>query len=131
MHEMLASALYAVLMAVIPILAGYAVKLINSQAALAGARQENELLARYINEIAKAVENAVLFTSQTYTDEAKLHGTFDEAKQKEALLIALNMAKKTLTEEAKDFAEMAYGDLTEYLIMQIEAEVKAQKEEVI
>ena len=42
---------------------------------------------------------------------------------------AMASAKKRLTEEAKNFLDMAYGDLNSYLETQMEAEIKIQKKE--
>ena len=127
MQELLATLLQAILTVAVPIVAGYLIKFVDAQASLAVAREENEMVARYISEIAGAVQNAVLYTSQTYTDEARRTGSFDVGKQKQALALAIEMTKSALTADALDFAAMAYGDLQNYLVLQIEAEVKAQK----
>ena len=127
MTEMLSTVLQAVLTVVIPIIASYFIKYLNAQVSLAAARQGNELVTRYLEEIAKAVENAVLFTSQTYTDQMKKSGSFNLEEQKEALKRALQMAKGALTSDALSFISMTYGDLQAYLTLQIEAEVRAQK----
>ena len=127
LQGLLSTLLQAVLTVVVPIVSAHLVSFINKQAEVAQARQENEAVARYISEISMAVTNAVLFTSQTYTDEARRTGSFDIGKQKQALALAIEMAKGSLTVDALDFISMAYGDLQAYLTLQIEAEVKAQK----
>jgi len=119
--------LQAVLMAVIPIITSYIIKYINTQTAVAITKQDNELTARYIEEISLAVTNAVLFTSQTYTDELRKNNEFTKDNQKQALGLALDMTKGALTQDALSFIQMAYGDLQAYLTLQIEAEVRAQK----
>ena len=119
--------LQVVLMAVIPLITSYIIKHVNTQADVALTKQDNELTARYIDEIRLAVNNAVLFTSQTYTDELRKNNEFTKDNQKQALGLALDMTKGALTQDALHFIQMVYGDLQAYLTLQIEAEVRALK----
>ena len=57
----------------------------------------------------------------------KKSGSFNKENQEEALSRAVDKAKSLLTVEAIAFLEEAYGDVTEFLKTNIEAEVRSQK----
>lgn len=127
MNEFLSTLLQAVLVAAVPVIAAFASKGFVALAQYLGVKAENATFAKYTDQIGKAVSTAVIYVAQTYVDELKKSGTFTEENQKIALQEALNVAKKQLTQEALEFIEMTYGDVTEYLISKLEAEVKIQK----
>ena len=78
-------------------------------------------------EIADAVADAVEATFQTYVDDLKAQGAFDEAAQKEALKRAVAACIASLSQSAKDYITEASGSLNAYLEPKIEAEVRRQK----
>ena len=90
---------------------------------VAAAYTENRLLS----EIADAVADAVACVSQTYVDELKELGKFDEEAQKIAVTKALAACMASLSESAKDFITNNYGDIAAYLTRRIEAQVRLQK----
>ena len=71
----------------------------------------------------RVITAAIRHTSQTYVDALKQQEEFAADRQQEALRRAITKAKLMLTEDAKVFLEMAYGDLEGYLTMLIEAEI--------
>ena len=114
-------------MAAVPVIAAFASKGFVALAQYLGVKVENATFAKYADQIAKAVSTAVIYVAQTYVDELKKSGTFTEENQKIAMQKALEVAKKQLTQEALEFIEITYGDITEYLTSKLEAEVKIQK----
>ena len=127
MTELLFNLLQTVIVAVVPTLTVFLVNLIKSKSAQAAAVAESEKAAGYILQIADAVATAVSYTSQTYVDNLKSDGFFNTPEQNTALHQALDTAKSSLTKSTLDFIETAYGDVTEYLVTKIEAEIRAQK----
>ena len=61
-------------------------------------------------------------------DALKKSNTFTKENQDEALAKAVEKAAELLTWEARRFLEDAYGDLNNYLVSKIEAEVRVQKQ---
>lgn len=127
MNEFFSILLQAVLVAAVPVIAAFASKGFVALAQYLGVKVENATFAKYADQIAKAVSTAVIYVAQTYVDELKKSGTFTEENQKIAMQKALEVAKKQLTQEALEFIEITYGDITEYLTSKLEAEVKIQK----
>lgn len=128
MQEFLSILLQAVLIAAVPVIAGFAAKGLTALARYLGVKIENTTVAKYAQEITQAVTTAVTYVSQTYVDELKKSGTFTEENQKIAIEKALEVARQQLTQEALEFITTAYGDITEYLTSLLEAEVRNQKE---
>ena len=127
MNEFFSTLLQAVLVAAVPVIAAFASKGFVALAQYLGVKVENATFAKYADQIAKAVSTAVIYVAQTYVDELKKSGTFTEENQRIAMQKALEVAKKQLTQEALEFIEITYGDITEYLTSKLEAEVKIQK----
>ena len=116
MQDILSTLLQAVLIAVVPIIAGFVAKGVVALAQYLGVKTDNATVAKYDQEIAKAVA------------KLKKSGTFTEENQKIAIEKALKVARQQLTQEALEFITTAYGDITEYLTSLLEAEVRNQKE---
>ena len=127
MNEFFSTLLQAVLVAAVPVIAAFASKGFVALAQYIGVKVENATFAKYADQIAKAVSTAVIYVAQTYVDDLKKSGTFTEENQRIAMQKALEVAKKQLTQEALEFIEITYGDITEYLTSKLEAEVKIQK----
>lgn len=121
-------ALHAIVLAVIPLCAGYAIKLIKRKAEQIGAQTDSLELKSLIEQVADAVSTAVTYTSQTFVDSLKRNGLFDTDAQKQALQMSLDKATSLLSDVAKEALEEVYGDLNEYLTSKIEAEVRNQKD---
>lgn len=130
MNEFLNELLIAVITVVIPILAGYSVKLINCWADSKKAEAVNmqgDLIYDHLAEIARAISTAVSYTSQTYVDSLKASGKFTKEAQKEALEKSITAAIGILTPAAASFIEETYGDVKAYILPLVEAEVRKQK----
>lgn len=127
MNEFLSTLLQAVLIAAVPVIAGGTIAGVRAIARYLASKTDNEIAKKYLDEVADAVGTAVTYTSQKYVDRLKSDGEFTKAKQEEALQLAVNTALALLTGEARIFLMEAYGDLNDYLVSKIEAEVRRQK----
>ncbi|MBR1868327.1 MAG: hypothetical protein IJ800_07125, partial [Clostridia bacterium] len=67
------------------------------------------------------VQSAVKSTYQTYVQSLKEQNIFDGEAQRTALNAAVQQATNTLSEEAKNYIQTNYGDLTEWIKLQIES----------
>lgn len=124
MKEIFLEVLQTVIIAVVPVIAGYIA--VQTKAKIAS-NVKNETERRYAEQIASAVSDAVLMTSQTYVDTLKKSGTFSKEAQKEAAEKALSACLAAISPAAKEFINEMYGNVTSYLSTKIEAEVRAQK----
>ena len=118
MNEFTRSLLYIALLICVPIVTAciqkgiaVAVDAINAQ--------------RLVREIGDAVANAVAAMNQTYVNDLKAAGTFNEAEQKEALMRAVSAALKSMSSDAQDYIKSNFGDTTQYLENRIEAQIDA------
>lgn len=127
MQEFLSILLQAVLIAAVPVIAGFAAKGLTALAQYLGVKIENTTVAKYAQEITQAVTTAVTYVSQTYVDALKNAGEFTLEAQKEALRKSLAACIASISPAAQAFIEQAYGDMTQYLTTKIEAEVRKQK----
>ena len=127
MNEFLSTLLQAVIIAAVPICAGAAVQGVRAAVQYLASKSESEIAKKYLTDVADAISTAVTYTSQTYVDALKKSGSFNKENQEEALSRAVDKAKSLLTVEAIAFLEEAYGDVTEFLKTNIEAEVRSQK----
>lgn len=127
MKELLFQILQAVIIAVVPIISAYAVKLIKQTAEKIKTDADTEKEKSHIAEIAKAISDAVAATSQTFVDALKKNGEFTLEAQQEAAEKALSACLASISPAAKAFLEQLYGDVNAYLANKIEAEVRRQK----
>lgn len=127
MNEFLSKLLIAVITAAVPVLTTFVIAYINKLKKQAVEQTEDSKRKGYIEEIADAVATAVAATSQTYVDALKNSGSFTIEAQKEAAQKALATCLASLSPATQSFITAVYGDLTEYLMNRIEAEVRNQK----
>ena len=64
------------------------------------AQTQNIKAQRLVREIGSAVSNAVAAMNQTYVNDLKAAGTFNEAEQKEALMRAVSATLKSMSSDA-------------------------------
>lgn len=109
------------------ILTAYLVSYIKAQGAKLQTDAQNELAKKYIGMLTNTITECVVATNQTYVDSLKKQDKFDKEAQKVAFNMTYNSVMSILSDEAKEYLETAYGDLTFYLTQKIEAEVNANK----
>ena len=127
MREFLFTLLQAVATAAIPVCAAFLVQFLRKKSEQIGAQIDNTELKELLDEVTDAVSTAVTYTSQTYVDALKKEGIFDVEAQKTALETSLKMAISLLSESARSALATIYGNLDDYLVSKIEAEVRNQK----
>ncbi len=126
-NQLLNDLLYAVLIATIPILTNYLVKFLESKKTQI---DDNKKTADFSNTLSKALEivsTVVKYVSQTYVDDLKKQGKFDVNAQEEALKKAVETIQSQLDEDTKALLITAYGDLSQWIRVQIEATIKDSK----
>lgn len=90
-------------------------------------KTENEIADKYVAMLFDTIATCVSATTQTYVDALKKEGKFDAEAQKKAFEKTYEAVIASLTDEAKVYLTTIYGDLSSFLMVRIEAEVKAQK----
>lgn len=127
--EILTNILTAVLVAVLPILAGFLCDMIHKAAVKFQQSAEDARIKVLIGEIDEAVRDAVIYVNQTFVDELKRAQVFgeDEEYPKQAFEEAYSTALKTISDSALEYIEKTFGDLREYLTVKIEKAVSEQK----
>lgn len=105
----------------------YIISLINAKKKEIEQNVENEKIKEYLNLLEQTITNCVLTTTETYVKALKEAGSFDLEAQKIAFNKTYTAVMKILTDDAKIYLTKAVGDLEEYIINQIEAEVVTTK----
>lgn len=125
MNEFTRSLLYVALLICVPIATACIKKGITVAVDAINAQTQNIKVQRLVREIGDAVANAVAAMNQTYVNDLKAAGTFNEAEQKEALMRAVSAALKSMSRDAQDYIKSNFGDTTQYLENRIEAQIDA------
>lgn len=125
MNEFTRSLLYVALLVCVPIVTACIQKGIAVAVDAINAQTQNIKVQRLAREIGDAVANAVAAMNQTYVNDLKAAGTFNEAEQKEALMRAVSAALKSMSRDAQDYIKSNFGDTTQYLENRIEAQIDA------
>ena len=115
MNEFTRSLLYVALLICVPIATACIKKGIAVAVDAINAQTQNIKVQRLVREIGDAVANAVAAMNQTYVNDLKAAGTFNEAEQKEALMRAVSAALKSMSRDAQDYIKSNFGDTTQYL----------------
>lgn len=130
MENTLNTALTALIIAVVPILATFLANVLNYQAQKL--KEENkgtkqEQLNKYIDLATKTIIDVVKAGAQKTVDTLKKNGQFTKERQEEVFNEAKKEIIKILSEDTKKALEEAYGDVNAWLENTIEAEVKNLK----
>lgn len=127
MNEFLSTLLQAVIIAAVPVCAAFIGKGVSAFAKYISAQTDNALAKKYLADAADAITTAVSLTNQTYVDALKKSDKFTKENQEEALSRAIKEAVGLMRHDTIAFLKEAYGDLNDYLVSKIEAEVRSQK----
>lgn len=109
------------------VLVAYLVNYIKTKSTELTEKSKNETMDKYINMLAKTIEDCVVATNQTYVSSLKKDNLFDAEAQKEAFQKTYDAVMNVLTDDAKEYLSEAYGDLNTYITQKIEAEVAFSK----
>ena len=90
-------------------------------------KNDNELLAKYLNMLDDTITSCVLATNQTYVESLKAQGKFDLEAQKIAFEKTYNAVLDILADDAYEYLAVAVGDLQSYITSRIEANVNMSK----
>lgn len=127
MNDLLMELLKAVIIAVVPILATYGIKALNSYKLNNDIISDNILIKKAYDDIIDIIIQVVKSTSQTYVDSLKNQNGFTKEAQIEAFNITKQKILDLLSEEMKEFIVNKYGDLDLWLETKIEQVVKDNK----
>ena len=87
----------------------------------------NATLNKYIDMLTQTISDCVIATNQTYVENLKQQGKFDEEAHKEAFKLTYNAVITILSKDAQEYLSSAIGDLNTYITKKIEAEVNLNK----
>ena len=127
MNEFLQNLLYAVITAVVPILVGYGVSYLKTKRAEKLQVIDNEYIKDTITDATDIILDVVDTVTQTYVDDLKKEGKFDETKQKEALYKAIAQAKELLNAETTELVIEKYNNLDAWIRNVIESYIRNTK----
>ena len=125
--EFIAQLFEIIILPLITLLAGYAVKFISAKINELAASRSNELEQKYLGMLNDTITDCVMATSQTYVESLKKQGAFDANAQKEAFNQTYDTIMAILSNEAKEYLEASVGDLKLFITQKIEAEVRISK----
>ena len=109
------------------VLTFYLVQYIKAKGNEIASNVDSELASKYIVMLTTTITDCVVATNQTYVEALKKEGKFDKEAQYKAFQMTYNAVMDILTEDAKEYLNNFYGDLSLYLSKRIEAEVVANK----
>lgn len=109
------------------VLTTFLVKYISTKINEVQGNVDSATLKKYLDMLNSTITTCVISTNQTYVDSLKSQGKFDLDAQQKAFQMTYEAVTNILSEEAKKYLTEAVGDLEEYIIKQIEAEVNVQK----
>ena len=127
MKQDLQTTLIQLLIAILPILTTFIVRLLNLKSNEIKELTKNSRLDKYIDYVADIIKKSVIAVNQTFVEKLKEQGNFTIEKQKEAFELAKKKILSMLNEDAKKALTMIYGDLNTFLDAQIEATVNNLK----
>lgn len=126
-NELLQTIFQVVIIPLLTVLTGYAVKWINAKANEIKASTENEYAQKYITMLNDTITSTVIAVNQTYVDALKDKDAFTKEAQEEAFKRVYTAVMASLTEEADYYLSQIIGDLNEYITNKIEEQVKLNK----
>lgn len=126
-NELISTIFQVVILPLLTVLTGYAVKWVNAKAKELKATTDNVYTHKYIEMLQDTIVKTVIAVNQTYVDTLKQQGSFDKAAQEEAFKRVYETVLLSLNEEAYEYLNNIFGDLQTYITAQIEAAVKEHK----
>lgn len=126
-QELITAIFQTVIIPLLAVLTGYAVKWIKAKAAEIKATTDNIYAHKYIDMLQETIIDTVIAVNQTYVDSLKQSGNFDADAQIRAFEMVKEKVLASLTEEALEYLNSAIGDLQGYIATQIEAAVREYK----
>ena len=85
---------------------------------------KNDFVSSVLDEIERAVNDAVKYVNQTYVDDLKERHLFTDQSKEEALNMAIEVAIKGLSKRALTYINKNYDSIQGLLETKIEAAIK-------
>ena len=85
---------------------------------------KNDFVSSVLDEIERAVNDAVKYVNQTYVDDLKEIDCFTDLDKKNALNMAINATIKGLSNRALAYIDKNYDSIQDLLETKIEAAIK-------
>lgn len=108
--NVLLKALFAVLIAVVPVIANYLVKQLRAKQEQVLNEIDSKSFDDSINKAFDIVCMAVELIQQTYVDSLKAKGEFTIEAQRDAMQKCLDTVELLMNDELKEFIVTTYGD---------------------
>lgn len=125
--EFIQNMLYILITAAVPVLTTYICKFLYEKWSANKQMINNQHAQDTLDQVVGMVLNCVVAVNQTFADELKKKGEFNEEAAKAAFAMCKDMAVKMLSEDAKKIITNIYGDVDTYLDTLIESTVKQVK----
>lgn len=125
--EMMNTTITIVIIPMLAIITKFITVFIKSKVDELEQRVENEKLINYIKMAEDAVETAVISVNQTFVDEMKKQGTFDQSAMEKSFIMAKNKALSIMGSSAKKMLMSAYSDVDAWLDGKLEFYVNKNK----
>lgn len=109
------------------VLTTYLVMYLKAKSKQLQEKVDSDLADKYIQMLTDTICVCVIATNQTYVESLKKQGKFDKEAQQKAFEMTLEAVLSILSEEAKEYLTVIYGDLNEYIMQLIEAQVNQNK----
>lgn len=90
-------------------------------------KTKSDKIAQAVQRATDTVEQVVVAIAQTYVDDLKKSGSFDEDAQKQALQMAREAAASLISSEVQQLISENYNNFTDWLLSAIEAAVAHSK----
>lgn len=129
LNELISTIFQVIILPLLTVLTGFAVKWINAKAQELKATTDNAYANKYIGMLQDTIVKTVIAMNQTYVDALKDKDAFDKTAQQEAFQTVYETVILSLSEEAYTYLDNAFGDLEAYITSQIEAAVNKYKKE--
>lgn len=101
--------------------------LIKNKIAQIKTTTNDEKAQQYLGFLQDTILSCLQATNQTYVDELKRNGQFDEEAHKIALEKTKTAVLNIVTDDVKKYSAILVGDLEVYITEQIEANIKNYK----
>lgn len=125
--ELLGSLFTLVVVPMLGLITTYLIALLKRKTAELEQKMHNETVSKYISMAENAIETAVISVNQTFVENMKKKGTFDQDAMVESFLMAKDTAAAMIGESARKVLKSAFGDLDLWIESKIEYYVKQHK----
>lgn len=124
---MLSQVIEVCIIPLLGVLTTYLVMYLKAKSIELQEKVDNDLANKYIQMLTDTICVCVIATNQTYVESLKKQGKFDKEAQQKAFEMTLESVLSILSDEAKEYLTVIYGDLNNYIMQLIEAQVNQNK----